>query len=186
MIRPIYRGFRVLTSIVLTAWVAFALAGRAGSSVGELFWLAADESVAIYTGQDRKELCPVHSKHRAQPFCRKFSAPLLIACGDSRMIQLVLINGEVHRVDSALVGIKGNFEAEYRPSHQLKLEKAWIPSKYCATKTSPVQVLAVDKSGQLWHFDRVKWRPFINQSTPIVTRERQHIEENNPEGHPRS
>lgn len=125
-----------------------------------VLWSAHDRSLAIVDGDDaaHRELCPKKADARLQPFCRKFTAPLLVACGDSRHVQLVLRNGEVHHLDSALLAADGSLRPAVTPASPMQLVSAWIPLGQCRPEQHLATVFAMDREGHLWQFDGRQWR----------------------------
>jgi len=123
-------------------------------------WSAVDEGLVLFIDSEAGgySVCPRVNGMNRQPFCRAFAAPVLAVCGLSDKLQLVLSNGEVHRVNSALMGINGGFEPAYRPQQSLELVKAWMPEEICDTSAGLGNILAVAASGGLWHFDGRSWQ----------------------------
>jgi hypothetical protein len=163
----------VMASFVHTAtffWQALLVAGlfscmpaRAEDQISKdssELWATKDHSLVLYRGDEANmyRICPIITGMIHQPFCRRFEAPVLGACGLTDDLQLVLANGEIHRVNRALIGVDGGFGPAYRPEHLLNLVKAWIPQEACLPGEGFNHVLAVTASGDLWHFDGADWR----------------------------
>jgi hypothetical protein len=137
-----------------------ALAGDPVPNVSTELWAAPDQRLILYRSGDTDGLriCPRVNDMDIQPFCRSFAAPVLGACGFTDELQLVLANGEIHRVNRALIGVNGDFGPAYRPRRALDLVKAWMPDKICHPGAGFNHILAVAASGELWHFDGMGWR----------------------------
>lgn len=151
---------------VVPAWVlAYALAcNQAGAEPPanpdeSILWSAPDQGLVLYRGQEtnRYEICPRVPGMQRQPFCRTFKAPVLSACGLQDGLQLVLANGDVHQLNSALLGSGGSFEPAHRPVRPLTLVEAWIPGDTQRPGVGLNDVLAVGPRGDLWHFDGEGW-----------------------------
>ena len=148
------------------AWLAVCLLGCSpaqaeppGYHGRDILWSAADQRLVLYRGSDSGQLkvCPRVQGLVHQPFCRTFAAAVLSACGRHEDIQLVLASGEVHRLNSALLGNQGSLEPVYRPDRPLELVEAWMPGKVCHPGKGLNDVLAVASSGDLWHFNGRNW-----------------------------
>ena len=100
-----------------------------------------------------------------QPFCREFAAEPISICGHRNAVQLVLTNGEVHRVNSALIGIDGSFGPVFSPEAHLKLQKAWAPYEQCDPTLGLADVIGVSTEGTLWHFDGSGWNRISSTQT---------------------
>ena len=105
-----------LSPAVLPAFLLFfdlALADMPGDEYRDILWSAPDRGLVLYHGYeaDSRKVCPQVTDVDRQPFCRTFEAEVLGACGFPEELQLVLANGEVYRVNSALLGAGGSFDA---------------------------------------------------------------------------
>ena len=150
----------------VVAWLAACLlvfsqarAESPGYDSKDILWSAADQGLVLYRGSDpgKLKICPRVQGLVHQPFCRSFDAAVLSACGRREDVQLVLASGEVHRLNSALLGEQGSLEPVYRPNRPLELVEAWMPAKICHPDKGLNDVLAVAVSGDLWHFNGQNW-----------------------------
>ena len=148
------------------AWLAACLlvisqarAETPGDDNRDILWSAADQGLMLYRGSEPGKLrvCPRVQGQIHQPFCRTFDAAVLSACGLSEDVQLVLANGDVHRVNNALLDARGSMEPVYRPDQPLELVEAWMPEEICHAGETLHDVLAVAASGDLWHFNGENW-----------------------------
>ena len=160
------RRFRAAARGVFRAGLLALLAApgsgllAADNADSRVLWSAHDRSLAIVDGDDaaHRELCPKKADARLQPFCRKFTAPLLVASGDSGHVQLVLRNGEIHHLDSALIAADGSMRPAVSPASPMQLVSAWIPREECRPEQHLATVFAMDQAGHLWQFDGRQWR----------------------------
>ncbi len=121
-------------------------------------WASPDELLVLYAGgADTNTVCPWIPDAIHQPFCRLFKAPMLGACGDHETIHLVLANGEIYRLNDALLGKDGQFGPVYRPDEHLELESASFAGETCLPDQLP-QIYAADTDGGLVRFDGRSWR----------------------------
>lgn len=136
-----------------------ARAETPGDDHREILWSAADQALVLYRGSEpgKLKICPRVQGLVHQPFCRTFDAAVLSACGMREELQLVLANGDVHRVNNALLDARGSLEPVYRPDRPLELVEAWMPGKICQPDEGLTDVLAVAASGDLWHFNGQNW-----------------------------
>jgi hypothetical protein len=102
-------------------------------------------------------LCPRLTGAPRQPFCRKFPAALLAACGEGELITLWLANGEIHRVNHALIRPDGKFDPLFEPPRPRQLREAWLPDQTCDPEVGLPEVFAVGENG-LVHFVDMAWR----------------------------
>ncbi|MDX1461221.1 MAG: hypothetical protein R3348_09220 [Xanthomonadales bacterium] len=116
----------------------------------QFFMYGLDESGAY-------RLCPRLKNVSRQPFCRKFPAALLAACGDGDLITLLLANGEIHRVNDALIRPDGSFEPVFRPHGLHRLRAAWFPDEGCDPRGGLPEMFAAGENG-LMHFVDKAWR----------------------------
>jgi hypothetical protein len=105
----------------------------------------------------RYRTCPLYTTNTRRAFCRNFDSPPLAACGHSDDFYLILSDGELHRVNDALIGKNGGFNASYESESTLHLETAWLPTRDCNPIDGPPEVLAMDQKGQIQHFDGDHW-----------------------------
>lgn len=92
-----------------------------------------------------------------QPLCRRFASDLLGVCHEGSHFQLVLANGDIHRVDHALLDADGSFTPVHHPEQSLILRSAWIPSDSCYPGAGSAEIIAVDHESNLLHFDGKGW-----------------------------
>jgi hypothetical protein len=137
-----------------------ALAGEPPAVGPRQHWATPENDLLLHISvdQDSHLVCPHVPGSEHQPFCREFAADLLSVCGHRDALQLVLANGEVHRVNSALIGIDGSFEPTHRPDQPLDLASAWLPGEECDLAKESPDVVAMDTAGQLWLFDGNAWQ----------------------------
>ena len=159
---------------IVLAWAlacSQAMAEVTSDQSGRILWSAQDRGLVLYQGRknDGREVCPRVPGMLHQPFCRTFKAPVLGARGLLEGLQLVLANGDVHQLDSALLGVGGSFEPAHRPVHPLDLAEAWIPEPVRQPGQGLNEVLAVATSGDLWHFNGQHWQQ-ISSSQAALTR----------------
>lgn len=129
-------------------------------------WTSSDEQLVLLSRveAERQEVCPHLANERRQPFCRQFGSPMVDACGDHQQIVIVLANGDLHRVNSALIGKDGDFEPAYESSGPVHLVKAWFPGEDCNTLERLPVVMAVEATGRIWHFDGARWNAVSTQA----------------------
>lgn len=148
------------------AWLAASVlvlsqarAEAPGDDDRDILWSAADQALVLYRGSEpgKLKVCPRVQGLVHQPFCRTFDAAVLSACGMREELQLVLANGDVHRVNNALLDARGSMEPVYRPDQPLELVEAWMPEEICHPGKGLNDVLAVAASGDLLHFDGQNW-----------------------------
>jgi hypothetical protein len=139
--------------------ISQARAEAPGDENRDILWSAADLGLVLYHGPEPGKLtvCPRVQGLDHQPFCRTFEAAVLSACGKHEELQLVLANGDVHRVNNALLDALGSMEPVHRPDQPLELVEAWMPEEICHPGEGLNDVLAVAVSGDLWHFDGENW-----------------------------
>lgn len=144
------------------------LTEQAGNVANAHAWASPDELLVLYTsGTDGNRVCPWIPDAYRQPFCRQFNAPMRGACGNHETIHLVLANGEIHRVNDALLGKDGQFGPIYQPDEPLELKFAWVPEKTCAPDRIP-EVYAVDVSSGLVHFNGRSWQAMDPASSHVA------------------
>jgi hypothetical protein len=124
-----------------------------------------DLALSIEAKESSHVICPHLPDSTHQPFCRQFAAEPVSVCGHRDALQLVLTNGEVHRVNSALIGIDGSFEPAFSPDAPLQLQKAWTPNESCHPDHGLVDVVAVSVEGDLWHFTGSAWNRISGRRT---------------------
>lgn len=124
-------------------------------------WAAPDLSLVLYGGSvaNAYRVCPWVPGAETQPFCRHFTAPMLGACERGDEVQLVLANGEIYRVNNALIGSDGGFEPAFRPDTPTFLKAAWLPDTGCPAEGVLAEVFAIGVQGDLLHFNGAGWRP---------------------------
>jgi hypothetical protein len=98
-------------------------------------------------------VCPHIAGRAHQPLCRRFASDLLGVCHESNHFQLVLANGDIHRVDHALLETDGSFAPVHHPEQSLSLRLAWIPSDSCDPEAGSADIIAVDHESNLLRFD---------------------------------
>jgi hypothetical protein len=115
--------------------------------------------VVLYGGQQgaSEVVCPYLPAARLQPFCRHFGSPMVGACGHSDRIHIVLGNGDIHRVNNAVIDAGGTFAPLHTQSAGLQLTDAWFPEQGCPDDAMP-EAFATNAAGGLWHFDGRGWR----------------------------
>lgn len=130
----------------------------------DLSWSGNGQSLELLsgTGQDKGWLCPRSTAREQQPFCRHFPARFLDACHKDGRLQIVLTNGDIYRVDRALLATDRKFGRLHHAAKPLDLQSAWIPSSSCSPAPGQAQVYAIDAAGGVLHFDGQNWRQ-INQ-----------------------
>lgn len=121
-------------------------------------WASPEADVVLYgrrhDGFD--QVCPYLRGKDDQPFCRRFKSRFIGACGHSDDITLVLANGDIHRVNNAVLDPEGRFAPLYRHPATLELTAAWFPEPDCdAART--LRVVAVNARRELWAFDGRGW-----------------------------
>ena len=161
-------GSTIRTATKLQALLAAGLLSCMGAAGGDAagfpgptqLWAAPDRGLVLLRrdGDGGFRVCPEVKDMNHQPFCRRFSTPVLAACGNAEELQLVLANGEIHRVNRALIGVDGSFEPSHRPDQAMELARVWMPEQSCFPGDGFNHVLAVTASGNLWHFDGKSWR----------------------------
>ena len=156
-------GLRWIAPIwVLACTLACNPAGAdaAADPEGRILWSAQDQGLVLYQGQRTggHEVCPRVPGMSHQPFCRTFKSPVLGACGLHNGLQVVLANGDVHQLNSALLSAGGSFEPAHRPDRPLDLAEAWMPERAHQAGQGLSDVLAVATSGDLWHFNGKHWQ----------------------------
>lgn len=151
-----------IAAVILIAVISSDLAAAGEQSEDALaeHWATDDRDLILLTGRDgsRNWVCPFLPGRATQPFCRRFETPVLTACGRRDRIQIVLASGEIHRVDFAMIGTDGGFDPVFRPRPPLALSSAWIPRRDCDLTGGSANVIAVDRAGELLHFDGEKWQ----------------------------
>ena len=140
-------------------------------------WASSDRQLVLLSRSDLQShsVCPRLIDEQTQPFCRQFSSPMVNACGDGDQVVIVLANGDIHRVNNALIGIHGDFEPVHRSSGPSDLIEAWFPGENCNFEERLPPIVAVEATGRIWHFDGANWGQLssnpvsqhLNQSTPI-------------------
>ena len=147
--------------LLVGLWLSFnlALAEENPSELQPGHWATDTDDLQLSFSRDKDQhvVCPRLRELTHQPFCREFAADLLSVCGHRNALQLVLENGEVHRVDGALIGTDGGFEPAFAPSVKLELIKAWAPNEQCDPNLGLADVIGVSTEGALWHFDGSSW-----------------------------
>jgi hypothetical protein len=148
----------LLASTLATAGELPARESEAGAPAQR--WSTPENDLHLSFGRNVSThvVCPHLPGSDHQPFCREFTADLLSVCGHRAALQLVLANGEVHRVNEALIGIDGSFEPAHRPDQPLDLASAWLPGEECDLAQESPEVVAKDTAGQLWLFDGNAWQ----------------------------
>lgn len=134
----------------------------------DLSWSGDGQSLELLsgTGQDKGWLCPRSTAREQQPFCRHFPARFLDACHKDGRLQIVLTNGDIYRVDRALLATDRKFGRLHHAAKPLNLQSAWIPSSTCSPAPGQAQVYAIDAAGGVLHFDGQNWRQ-INQISAL-------------------
>lgn len=123
-------------------------------------WISQDRRLILY-GTDMKgvnRVCPWIPGAEKQPFCRRFEAALRAVCGRGDEFVVVLANGELHRVNSAMIGKDGGFEPAFRPPSPLDLKAVWLPDPACDSRDGLPQAFALQADRSLAHFDGTAWR----------------------------
>lgn len=157
---PAARKRQALLLVGLLLAGALALADENEADAQAERWATPANDLQLSFGRDESAhvVCPHVPGSAHQPFCRAFAADLLGVCGHRNALKLVLANGELHRVDSALIGIDGSFEPAHRPEQPLDLRRAWLPGEECELTEDLPEVVATDRVGQLWLFDGSAWQ----------------------------
>ena len=134
----------------------------------DLSWSGDGQSLDLLsgTGQEKGWLCPRSTARAQQPFCRRFPARFLDACHKDGRLQIVLTNGDIYRVDRALLATDRKFGRLHHAAKPLDLQSAWIPSSDCSPAPGQAQVYAIDAAGGALHFDGQNWRQ-INQISAL-------------------
>ncbi|MDX1571201.1 MAG: hypothetical protein R3200_12015 [Xanthomonadales bacterium] len=121
-------------------------------------WSSPEKDVVFY-GQRRdgfETVCPYLPGKHDQPFCRRFDARFIGACGHSDAINLVLANGDIHRVNNAVLDPEGRFVPVYEQPAPLDLAATWFPDPNCGVQHAP-EVMAVNGGREIWRFDGRGW-----------------------------
>jgi hypothetical protein len=133
---------------------------RRDSVEWQVIWVSRDQAFSLKAGTNTEDgwVCPQILGHAEQPFCRRFSAAVVGACQRGESLQIVLADGDIHQVDHALIGTAGSFTPAHHREHALSLRDAWFPEGTCGAGAVMAQVVALDDSGKLMHFDGAHWR----------------------------
>ena len=142
--------------------------GSKDSTYWDLSWSGDDQNLELLsgTGQEKGWLCPRSMARAQQPFCRRFPARFLDACHKDGRLQIVFSNGDIYRVDRALLTTDSKFGRLHHAEKPLDLQSAWIPSSDCSPAPGQAQVYAIDAAGGALHFDGQNWRQ-INQISAL-------------------
>ena len=124
-------------------------------------WATPDQGLILYGGRTEHgyRVCPWLAEATRQPFCRTFDAPVRAACGHREQVLLLLANGDIHRVNNALIGSDGDFLPAYHPVSPVQLKAAWLPDEDCDPAGGLPEVFAIGSDGGFVHFDGKAWRP---------------------------
>jgi hypothetical protein len=128
-------------------------------------WASPDQGLVLYGASDGQshQVCPWLPQTMQQPFCRAFPSPLLGACGYRNELHIILANGSIHRVSSALIGTDGGFEPVFSPQKSILLKAAWMPVQDCVAEFGLPEVFAISEDNAFLHFDGKHWEPAPNK-----------------------
>jgi hypothetical protein len=131
-----------------------------------LIWISSDRLLALLAGRERDQqlVCPYSQIVIRQPFCRRFTSPMIGACGDHERIIILLANGELHRVNSALMSDDGSFEPTHRPAENLELTTPHFSTQNCHTSDILPEIFALNQESSCFHFDGSGWAPAITHN----------------------
>jgi hypothetical protein len=123
-------------------------------------WSSPEQKLALFGGHvdGAYWVCPRIDGRARQPLCRRFSGTVVAICDQGEEILMVLSDGDIHRVDYALIDADGQFKPVYHHSDVLDLVDAWLPGSTCASGDPLPQILALNRDSTLLHFDRRTWR----------------------------
>ena len=123
-------------------------------------WASANQKLVLNLSavDEGHRICPQTPDTQRQPFCRQFNVPVRGICGDLDHIYLVLANGDIHLVNSALIGVNGDFNATFHPDIPINLQSAWfIEEESCQYGRMP-SIQGMNDTGVLVRFDGEKWQ----------------------------
>ena len=126
----------------------------------EPFWSSPDRAVSLHAtvaGDDRW-VCPRIRGNTRQPLCRRFSAPVVAACRRESDLLMVLSDGDIHRVNYALISTDGRFSPAYHQKKPLDLVDAWMPASGCTGDVELPRVIAMNSDRAVMQFDQASWR----------------------------
>ena len=123
-------------------------------------WASANQKLVLNLSavDEGHRICPQTPDTQRQPFCRQFNVPVRGICGDLDHIYLVLANGDIHLVNSALIGVNGDFNATFHPDIPINLQSAWFIEEETCKGISLPRILGMNQNGTLLMFDGKKWQ----------------------------
>ena len=124
------------------------------------FWTSARGMVSLYSSRAAvgNWICPRIEGRTRQPLCRRFSGQVVAACGEDDGLLIVLSDGDIHRVNYALISDDGRFVPLYHQSQYLKLVDAWLPKSTCISDARLPVIFAVSSESTLMRFDTTNWQ----------------------------
>lgn len=124
------------------------------------FWTSETREVSLFSSHTEvgNWICPrVHGNTR-QPLCRRFGGQVVATCGEDDELLIVLSNGDIHRVNYALLSGDGRFTPLYHQSLDLELVEAWLPISTCNDDAKLPVIFAVSSDRALMQFDTLNWK----------------------------
>jgi hypothetical protein len=123
-------------------------------------WESARGEVSLYASRAEvgNWICPRIDGNARQPLCRRFSSQAVAACSEGDELLIVLSDGDIHRVNYALINADGRFLPVYHHPAKLDLVDAWLPAAICIGDTGLPEIFAVNRDSTLLRFDRLMWR----------------------------
>jgi hypothetical protein len=130
-------------------------------------WASADQDSLIFSGNiaGRSFVCPWIIGSDRQPFCRRFVTSLAGVCGDGDEFNIVLSNGDVYEVNSALMSKDGTFEPTSVSENNIELLTAVNVGRSCKKEAHEPKMIAISKDRGLWAFKQGRWLP-LNMVSP--------------------
>jgi hypothetical protein len=133
---------------------------RRGEVQGPPVWSADDGGVTLYAAADATDewICPRIRGSARTPLCRRFGSKISAVCESEEGLLILLTDGDIHRVNRALVGTDGSFAPAYDYSGKLNIVDAWLPAAACAGGGEPSGLIAVDHQDNVLRFEHGTWR----------------------------
>ncbi len=124
-------------------------------------WASADHQLVIFGGEIDGEnwICPWKIGADRQPFCRQFKAPLAGVCGNNDDVHIVLANGDIYEVNSALMSKDANFEPASVSDVRLELLSAVHVGENCGGGFREPTMIAIEKDMGLLVLYQGRWLP---------------------------